>query len=58
MQAQPILLSWSGGKDAAWALQRLRADPACEVVGLLTTVTEGYERTAQTTRTHLLVSSR
>jgi uncharacterized protein (TIGR00290 family) len=44
--AHPILLSWSGGKDAAWTLHRLRADPGCEVVGLLTTVTDGYERIA------------
>jgi uncharacterized protein (TIGR00290 family) len=37
-------LSWSGGKDAAWALHLLRAAPDIEVVGLLTTVTDGYER--------------
>ena len=42
--SQPVLLSWSGGKDAAWALHRLRSDPACDVVGLLTTVTDEYER--------------
>ena len=46
-----VLLSWSGGKDAAWTLHRLRqcADvegDAVEVVGLLTTVTSGYERIA------------
>lgn len=41
-----ILLSWSGGKDAAWALQVLRARGDVEVVGLLTTVTEGFERVA------------
>lgn len=39
-----MLLSWSGGKDAAWALHRLRNDPAYQVVGLLTTVTDEYER--------------
>lgn len=32
------LVSWSGGKDAAWTLHRLRADPAVEVAGLFTTV--------------------
>ncbi len=42
----PLLLSWSGGKDSAWALHVLRSDPLHEVVGLLTTVTEGYERVA------------
>lgn len=60
----PLLLSWSGGKDAAWALhtlrQRVAAGPAAvgqaavgqaavgqddvEVVGLVTTLTEGYDR--------------
>jgi uncharacterized protein (TIGR00290 family) len=42
----PILLSWSGGKDAAWTLHRLQANDDVEVVGLLTTVTEGFERIA------------
>ena len=40
------LLSWSGGKDAAWALHALRLAGAVEVVGLLTTLTEGYDRIA------------
>ena len=38
------LLSWSGGKDSALALQALRADPAVRVGGLLTTVTDVYDR--------------
>jgi len=42
----PTLLSWSGGKDAAWTLARLRDDPARDVVGLVTTVTSGYDRIA------------
>jgi uncharacterized protein (TIGR00290 family) len=41
-----VLLSWSGGKDAAWALHRLRQRDDVAVVGLLTTVTAGYERIA------------
>lgn len=36
--ATPVLVSWSGGKDAALALARLRSDPAWRVVGLLTSV--------------------
>jgi diphthamide synthase (EF-2-diphthine--ammonia ligase) len=40
MAAKKILLSWSGGKDSAWALHLLRHDAAWaakyEVVGLLT----------------------
>ena len=46
MRKQPILLSWSGGKDAAWTLHTLRGRPDVDVVGLLTTVTEGFERIA------------
>jgi uncharacterized protein (TIGR00290 family) len=46
MQRHPILLSWSGGKDAAWTLHRLQASDAFEVVGLLTTVTDGFDRIA------------
>ncbi|GAB3099799.1 Dph6-related ATP pyrophosphatase [Lysobacter terrae] len=42
----PILLSWSGGKDAAWTLHALRRRPDVTVVGLLTTVTDGYDRIA------------
>jgi uncharacterized protein (TIGR00290 family) len=39
-----VLLSWSGGKDSALALHTLRNDPGYEVVGLLTSVTRGYDR--------------
>lgn len=38
-----MLLSWSGGKDAAWTLHRLRQS-GTEVCGLITTLTAGYER--------------
>lgn len=41
---EPIVLSWSGGKDSALALEALRADPAIDVVALLTSVTAGYDR--------------
>lgn len=41
---EAVLLSWSGGKDSAMALVRLRQSPDVEVVGLLTTVTTRYER--------------
>jgi uncharacterized protein (TIGR00290 family) len=34
----PVLLAWSGGKDAAWALHTLRQRPDAVVAGLLTTV--------------------
>jgi len=41
-----ILLSWSGGKDSAWALHLLRQNPGYEVVALLTTVNEKFRRIA------------
>ena len=42
--APRALLAWSGGKDAAWALHALRQHGEVEVVGLLSTITEGHER--------------
>ncbi len=44
--AKPVLVAWSGGKDAACALERLRDDPAWRIAGILTTVTQGYDRIA------------
>ena len=43
MSDAAVLLSWSGGKDAAWTLHCLQQSGA-EVVGLTTTLTSGYER--------------
>lgn len=40
------LLSWSSGKDSAWALHVLRQQPDVEVVGLLTTFNEVADRVA------------
>ncbi len=40
----PLLLAWSGGKDAAWTLQALRQRDDVDVVALLTTFTEGFDR--------------
>lgn len=41
-----ILLSWSGGKDSAWALHLLRRAGEFEVAALLTTVNEKFRRVA------------
>jgi uncharacterized protein (TIGR00290 family) len=41
-----VLLSWSSGKDSAWSLHLLRQDPHLEVVGLLTTLNEAFDRVA------------
>jgi uncharacterized protein (TIGR00290 family) len=38
------IVSWSSGKDSAWALETVRRAGVFEVVGLLTTVTEEYAR--------------
>jgi len=46
MQRRKTLLSWSSGKDSAWALHALRQDPAVELVGLLTTLNESFARVA------------
>ena len=40
------LLSWSSGKDSAWALHALRQTEEFEVVGLLTTINEVADRVA------------
>jgi uncharacterized protein (TIGR00290 family) len=39
-----VILSWSGGKDSALALQTLRRDPSVRVTALLTTITTEYDR--------------
>jgi len=41
-----VLLSWSSGKDSAWALHALRRDADVDVVGLLTTFNEAADRVA------------
>jgi uncharacterized protein (TIGR00290 family) len=41
-----ILLSWSSGKDSAWALHVLQQDAPGAVAALLTTVNEAYDRVA------------
>jgi uncharacterized protein (TIGR00290 family) len=41
-----LWLSWSSGKDSAWALHALRRQGAYEVAGLLTTINEAASRVA------------
>ncbi|HKF49822.1 MAG TPA: hypothetical protein VKB38_20845 [Terracidiphilus sp.] len=41
-----VLLSWSSGKDCAWALHVLRQQAGVEVVGLLTTLNSEFDRVA------------
>ncbi|HEX6048460.1 MAG TPA: hypothetical protein VFZ21_04305 [Gemmatimonadaceae bacterium] len=42
--AVPTVVSWSGGKDSALALHALLMDPTVDVRGLLTTITDAYDR--------------
>lgn len=52
---KPVLLSWSSGKDSAWALHVLRQQAEWEVVGLLSTINEEFDRVAMhAVRTELL----
>jgi uncharacterized protein (TIGR00290 family) len=41
---EKVLLSWSGGKDSAMTLYELRRAGGYDIVALLTTITEGYDR--------------
>src|ERR1044071_10048089 len=45
--ARALLLSWSSGKDSAWALHVLRQQRDFEIVGLLTTFNEVADRVAR-----------
>jgi uncharacterized protein (TIGR00290 family) len=52
---EKVVLSWSGGKDSAMALYELLREGRYEVVGLLTSVAEGYDRVSHHgVRTELL----
>ena len=41
-----VLLSWSSGKDSAWALHLLSQSKDTQIVGLLTTINESANRVA------------
>jgi uncharacterized protein (TIGR00290 family) len=41
-----VLVSWSSGKDCAWALHLLGQEPGIEIVGLLTTINAEFDRVA------------
>lgn len=52
-----ILLSWSSGKDSAWALHVLRQRGEVEVVGLLTTINTNFQRVAMHGTRHALLKA-
>lgn len=55
MSKPRALLSWSSGKDSAWALHVLRQEAAYEIVGLVTTINAPAARVAMhAVRTPLL----
>ncbi|MFB0559075.1 MAG: diphthine--ammonia ligase [Dehalococcoidales bacterium] len=39
-----VLFAWSGGKDSAISLYEIRKSEKYEIVALLTTITDGYDR--------------
>ncbi|HEV2174523.1 MAG TPA: hypothetical protein VGR71_13195, partial [Nitrospira sp.] len=57
MTVRRVLLSWSSGKDSAWALHVLRQQPDLEVVGLLTTLNEAADRVAMHAVRRVLVEA-
>ncbi len=44
MKKDKVILAWSGGKDSALALHKLRQQKNIEIAVLLTTTTKGYGR--------------
>ena len=55
MVPKKAILSWSSGKDSAWALHVLRQQRNVDVVALLTTINEVHDRVAMhAVRTELL----
>lgn len=39
-----VLMSWSSGKDSAWALYKLQQNPEIDLAGLFCTVTKAFDR--------------
>lgn len=52
-----LLLSWSSGKDSAWALHCLRRRGEYEVAGLLTTFNAAFDRVAMHSTRRALVEA-
>jgi uncharacterized protein (TIGR00290 family) len=50
-----LLLSWSSGKDSAWALYVLRQNPEYEIAGLFTTFNSAADRVAMHAVRRILV---
>jgi len=50
-----VLVSWSTGKDSAYALHHIRQADQHEIVGLLSTITEEYDRVSMHATRHELL---
>ncbi|MFH1692198.1 MAG: ATP-binding protein [Candidatus Omnitrophota bacterium] len=46
MKKKKVLLSWSSGKDSAWAFQVLRQQKDIEIAGIVTTLNGAFQRVA------------
>ena len=55
MLKNKILVSWSTGKDSAYALHQIRQTNHYEIVGLLSTITEEYDRVSMHSTRHALL---
>ena len=55
MSRKRVVVSWSSGKDSAWTLHRLRQRDDIQIVGLITTVNQAFDRVAMhSTRAQVL----
>lgn len=54
-QRKKVLVSWSSGKDSAWALHQMRQRSDCEIVGMLTTINERRDRVSMHAVRHRLL---
>ena len=52
-----VLVSWSSGKDCAWALHLLRQQSDIEIVGLLTTLNTEFDRVAMHGTRHAILEA-
>ncbi len=46
MAAPKAFMSWSSGKDSAYALHQAQQSGLADIVGILTTISEAYDRVA------------
>ena len=57
MPKNKVLISWSTGKDSAYALYQIRQNANYDVVGLFSTITAEYDRVAMHATRHELLKA-